>query len=51
MVLGAEFGKQVQAMFEKDLAESDAITLEAWQQRPLHMRAKEVFARVWEYSL
>jgi cardiolipin synthase len=30
VVLGAEFGKQVQTMFEKDLAESDPVTLEKW---------------------
>lgn len=51
VVLGAEFGTQIQAMFEKDLAESDEITLDAWQNRPLQMRAKEIFARVWEYWL
>ena len=51
VVLGAEFGAQIQAMFEKDLAESDEVTLETWQRRPLQMRAKEMFARVWEYWL
>jgi cardiolipin synthase len=38
-------------MFAKDLAESDAITLERWQQRSLDLRAKELFARAWEYWL
>ena len=51
VVLGAEFGNQVQAMFDKDLAASDAITLEQWQRRPLDLRVKELFARVWEYWL
>jgi cardiolipin synthase len=51
VVLGTEFGKQVQTMFAKDLAESDAITLEQWQRRALHLRMKEWFARVWEYWL
>jgi len=51
VVLGSEFGKQVQAMFAKDLAASDAITLEQWQNRALHLRLKEWFARVWEYWL
>ena len=51
VVLGAEFGKQIQAMFDKDLAESEEVTLEAWHGRPLQMRAKEMFARVWEYWL
>jgi cardiolipin synthase len=51
VVLGTEFGNQVQAMFAKDLAESDAITLERWQQRSLDLRVKELFARAWEYWL
>lgn len=51
VVLGSEFGAQVQAMFEADLAESDAISLEAWKRRPLEMRFKEGFARLWEYWL
>ena len=51
VVLGAEFGDRVQAMFEKDLAQSEAVTLEKWQARSLQMRAKEVFARIWEYWL
>ena len=51
VVLGAAFGKQIQTMFEKDLAESDEITLVMWQRRPIQMRAKEVFARLWEYWL
>ncbi|MHB0982397.1 MAG: cardiolipin synthase [Thiobacillus sp.] len=51
VVLGPEFGKQVQAMFDRDLAASDAITLEQWRRRPLDLRLKEWFARVWEYWL
>jgi cardiolipin synthase len=51
VVLGAEFGQQVQAMFAKDLAASDRITLDQWQSRPLDLRFKEWFARVWEYWL
>jgi cardiolipin synthase len=51
VVLGSEFGKQVQAMFDKDLAASDAITLEQWKRRPLDLRLKELFARLWEYWL
>jgi cardiolipin synthase len=51
VVLGAEFGNQVQAMFAKDLAASDAITLEQWSHRSLDLRVKELFARVWEYWL
>ncbi len=51
VVLGAEFGGQVQAMFERDLAASDPITLTAWRQRSLDLRIKEQFARLWEYWL
>jgi cardiolipin synthase len=51
VVLGDEFGRQVQAMFDKDLAASDAITLEQWERRPLHLRAKESVARLWAYWL
>lgn len=51
VVLGPEFGNQVDAVFKKDLAESDAITLDAWRRRPLHLRLQELFARLWEYWL
>jgi cardiolipin synthase len=51
VVLGAEFGQQVQAMFDKDLAASETITLEQWRRRALDLRVKEWFARVWEYWL
>ena len=51
VVLGVEFGDQVRTMFDKDLAASNEITLEEWARRPLHLRVKELFARVWEYWL
>jgi len=51
VVLGVDFGRQVQAMFDKDLAASDAITLDAWQARGIDLRVKELFARAWEYWL
>jgi cardiolipin synthase len=51
VVLGHEFGQQVQAMFERDLAQSDAITLDQWQRRPLAMRLQEMLGRMWEYWL
>jgi cardiolipin synthase len=51
VVLGADFGGQVQRMFDKDLAESDAITLVQWRQRPWQQRLQEVFARLWAYWL
>ena len=51
VILGTEFGSQVKAMFDKDLAASDPITLELWLRRPLDLRIKEVFGRIWEYWL
>ncbi len=51
VVLGVEFGSQLQAMFDKDLAASDAILLEQWERRPLDLRLKELFARIWEHWL
>lgn len=51
VVLGQEFGRQVQAMFEEDLAQSDVVTLEEWTRRPLHLRFQEWYARAWEYWL
>lgn len=38
-------------MFERDMAASDAITLDAWRRRPLDPRAKAWFARAWAYWL
>lgn len=51
VVLGADFGRQVQAMFDQDLAESDRVTLAQWERRTIDERLKELFARVWEYWL
>ena len=51
VILGQEFGGQMRTMFEADLATSDRITLESWQQRSLDHRVKELAARFWEYWL
>jgi cardiolipin synthase len=51
VVLGAEFGAQMQAMFDADIAVSDAITLEKWDRRPLADHAREMSARAWAYWL
>ncbi len=51
VVLGAEFGSQVQAMFDKDLAASDRIDLAQWERRALDLRVKELFSQAWEYWL
>jgi cardiolipin synthase len=51
VVLGREFAREMRAMFDKDLANSDRIELEQWRRRSLLYRAKETFARMWEYWL
>ena len=51
VVLGPEFGQQVQAMFNRDLAASDGLSLATWQARPLHARVSEWFAQAWAYWL
>jgi cardiolipin synthase A/B len=51
VILGADFGTHMRAMFERDLAASTQITLEQWERRPIGTRVKELMARVWEYWL
>ena len=51
VILGREFGAQMQSMFETDLASSSPVTLEQWEQRSIGDRLKETLARIWEYWL
>jgi cardiolipin synthase len=51
IVLSAPFGDQMRAAFQKDLAQSEQLTLDAWHHRPLLQRLQEVTAGMWEYWL
>lgn len=51
VILGPDFGERIRASFEKDLAASKPITLEEWKRRPIDVRLKELFGRMWEYWL
>jgi cardiolipin synthase A/B len=51
VILGTEFGGQVQTMFDKDLKESDEIKLIQWRSRSLKFKLQEQFARLWQYWL
>jgi cardiolipin synthase len=51
VILGQEFGAQMQAMFAADIAASSEITADGWDSRPLGDRAKEIAAHMWEYWL
>jgi cardiolipin synthase len=50
-ILGRDFSRQMDAMFAKDLTESDAIDLDRWKDRSLMLRLKEWLARLAEYWL
>ena len=41
VILGHEFAQQMQAMFSRDLAASEAIDRERWEGRPLTLRLRE----------
>lgn len=51
VILGRDFAREMRAMFERDLANSDRIELDQWRRRPALDRVKETFARMWEYWL
>ncbi|HTN28924.1 MAG TPA: phospholipase D-like domain-containing protein [Burkholderiales bacterium] len=51
VVLGRDFGSQMEASFRRDLDKSKRITPEEWEQRSLASRIKEAAGRVWEYWL
>jgi cardiolipin synthase len=50
-ILGRDFARQMDAMFARDLAESDAIDADRWAHRSLLLRLKEWAARLAEYWL
>lgn len=51
VILGPEFGEQMHTMFEKDLASSNPITLDEWNQRSISNRVLELIARLWQRAL
>jgi cardiolipin synthase len=48
VILGRDFAAQMAAMFAKDLAASQAINLQTWQERPLQFKLKEWLAQLLE---
>jgi len=48
VILGRDFASQMAAMFEKDLAASQAINPQTWQDRPMQFKLKEWLAQLWE---
>lgn len=51
VVLGEEFGAQMESMFRTDLVRCTPITRESWASRPAGERLKEWLARMWQYWL
>jgi cardiolipin synthase len=51
VILGRDFAIEMEAMFEKDIANSNQIILEQWKKRSLHGRIKEWLARLFQYWL
>ncbi len=51
VILGRDFAEQMEAMFGKDLADSDQITLKEWKKRSLAQRVKEKISRSVAYWL
>jgi cardiolipin synthase A/B len=48
VVLGEDFAVAMRRMFERDVAASEPVTLQAWRARPLWQRTKEGLARLLE---
>lgn len=49
IIIGREFGHEMEQQFEKDLGQSKEITLEQWEDRPLFDRVKETGAALIKY--
>lgn len=49
VVLGRDFARQMEVMFQHDLKESNVITLAHWRNRSLLLRIKERLARIGAY--
>ncbi|MGZ3606059.1 MAG: phospholipase D-like domain-containing protein, partial [Thermodesulfobacteriota bacterium] len=51
IILGADFATDMEAMFERDIAQSKQIHLETWKKRPIVGKIKEWLARLLQYWL
>jgi cardiolipin synthase len=51
IVLNADFAERMEALFQRDLQESDEITLDQWNRRGLYERVREWAVRVLDYWL
>lgn len=49
VILGRDFGAQMEALFAQDRAKARRVTPEAWARRPLSRRLMEWGAQLWQY--
>jgi cardiolipin synthase len=51
IVLGSDFGKELESLFQRDLAQSRTVELESWRQRSPAQRFMEQVGRLAERLL
>ncbi len=51
VILGTDFANEMEALFEKDIANSNQVLLGQWKKRPIFGRVKEWLARLIQYWL
>ncbi len=51
VVVGSEFAKRLEAVFERDLEDTKEVDLEKWRQRPLSEKIKETASSLLSYWL
>jgi cardiolipin synthase A/B len=49
IIIGREFGREMEDLFERDVSQSTQVTLEQWEDRPLFDRVKEAGAAAIKY--
>lgn len=49
IVIGREFGKEMEDLFQRDMEQSTEVTLQQWEDRPLFDRVKEAGAAAIKY--
>ena len=51
VILGRNFALEMEALFAKDLEQSEPVSLEKWRQRPWLDRLRELWAHLFAYTL
>ncbi len=49
VILGEDFGRQMEGLFQSDLGHADIIDLKVWEKRPLWERFMEKFSSLFKY--